>query len=106
VIRKRKLYPPLGKLEIERCGFHAFRHGNETVMVQENVPMALRQDRLGHSDARTTMMYSHVVSEDGRILVAKLGDFTCAVEICYASRERVILVPNGANSVRKRAVTS
>ncbi len=73
VIRKRKLYPLLAQSNIERCGFHAFRHGNETVMDQENVPIAVRQDRLGHSDARTTMMYSHVASEDGRQFAAKLG---------------------------------
>jgi integrase len=74
LIRKRKLYPLLDQLNIERCGFHAFRHGNETVMDQENVPMAVRQGRLGHSDPRTTMMYSHAVSEDGRRFAAKLGD--------------------------------
>ncbi len=74
VVRKRKLYPPLEKLGIPRCGFHAFRHGNETVMDQESVPMAVRQTHLGHSDARTTMLYSHVVSEDGRRFAARLGD--------------------------------
>jgi len=52
LVRKRKLYPLLVKLGIERCGFHAFRHGNETVMDGEGVPMATRQNRLGHSDAR------------------------------------------------------
>jgi len=31
-VRKRKLYPLLDKLDILQCGFHAFRHGNETVM--------------------------------------------------------------------------
>jgi len=74
VVRKRKLYPLLGKLGIERCGFHAFRHGNETVMDGEGVPMATRQNRLGHSDARTTMQYTHVVSEDGRKIAARFGD--------------------------------
>lgn len=38
-IRKRKLYPLLEKLGIERCGFHVFRHGNATVMDQEHVPI-------------------------------------------------------------------
>jgi len=71
--RNRKLYPILDKLQIPRCGFHAFRHGNETVMDQENVPMAVRQSRLGHSDMRTTMMYTHVASEDGKQFAAKLG---------------------------------
>jgi integrase len=73
VVRKRKLYPLLKSLGIERCGFHAFRHGNETVMDGENVPIATRQNRLGHSDPRTTMKYTHVVSEDGRQFAARLG---------------------------------
>ncbi|MFY9702672.1 MAG: tyrosine-type recombinase/integrase [Terriglobales bacterium] len=74
VVRKRKLYPLLEKLKIERCGFHAFRHGNETVMDQESVPMAVRQSRLGHTDARTTMLYTHIASEDGRKIAARFGE--------------------------------
>jgi len=72
-VRKRKLYPLLSSLGIERCGFHAFRHGNATVMDQEQVPMATRQNRLGQSDARTTMGYTHAISEDGRRFAARLG---------------------------------
>jgi integrase len=45
----------------------------QTAQDQENVPMAVRQSRLGHSDARTTMMYTHIVSEDGRQIAARLG---------------------------------
>ena len=79
LVRKRKLYPLLEKLGIERCGFHAFRHGNETVMDGEGVPMATRQNRLGHSDARTTMRYTHVISEDGRKIAARFGELlTCS----------------------------
>ena len=78
VVRKRKLYPLLEKLGIERCGFHAFRHGNETVMDGERVPMATRQNRLGHSDARTTMKYTHVISEDGRKIAARIGELLTA----------------------------
>jgi integrase len=72
-MRKRKFHPLLEKLGIERCGFHAFRHGNATVMDQEQVPIATRQNRLGQSDARTTMGYTHAMSEDGRIFAARLG---------------------------------
>src|SRR5262249_24497632 len=61
-VRSRKLYPLLEKLGIEKCGFHAFRHGNETVMDGENVPWATRLNRLGHSDPKVTMRYTHVVS--------------------------------------------
>jgi integrase len=87
VVRKRRLYPLLERLGIERCGFHAFRHGNETVMDQESVPMAVRQSRLGHSDARTTMLYSHVVSEDGKQFAARLGELL--------TRAETALVPAG-----------
>ncbi len=72
-VRKRKLYPLLKKLGIERCGFHAFRHGNATMMDQRHVPIATRQSRLGQSDARTTMGYTHAMSEDGRRFAAHLG---------------------------------
>jgi integrase len=77
-VRKRKLYPLLHKLGIERCGFHAFRHGNATVMDQEQVPIATRQNRLGESDARTTMGYTHAISEDGRRFAARLGELPTA----------------------------
>jgi integrase len=72
-VRKRKFHPLLQKLGIVRCGFHAFRHGNATVMDQEQVPIATRQNRLGQSDARTTMGYTHAMSEDGRVFAARLG---------------------------------
>jgi integrase len=77
-MRKRKLYPLLEKLGIERCGFHAFRHGNATVMDQEHVPIATRQNRLGQSDARTTMGYTHAISEDGRRFAARIGELLTA----------------------------
>ena len=72
-LRKRKLYPLLKRLGIKRCGFHAFRHGNATAMDQEQVPIATRQNRLGQSDPRTTMLYTHALSEDGRRFAANLG---------------------------------
>jgi integrase len=78
VLRKRKFYPLLEKLNIVRCGFHAFRHGNETVMDGENVPIATRLNRLDHSDPRTTMKYTHVVSQDGRQFSERLGTLLTA----------------------------
>jgi integrase len=68
----------LKKLKIERCGFHAFRHGNVTVMDQEHVPIATRQNRLGQSDAQTTMGYTHAISEDGRRFATRLGELLMA----------------------------
>jgi len=62
---KRKLYPLLDSLGIERGGLHAFRHTNSTLMDRLGVPLKLRQQRLGHSDPSLTLaVYTHVVSED------------------------------------------
>jgi hypothetical protein len=38
-----------------------------------NVPAAVRMDRMGHSDPRMMMNYTHVASEDGRLFAAKAG---------------------------------
>jgi len=46
LLRKRKFHPLLKRLGIARCGFHAFRHGNSTLLDQLHVPMKLRQERL------------------------------------------------------------
>jgi len=54
-VHKRKFHPLLRKLGIRQCGFHAFRHGNATLRDRLGTPMAVRQNRLGHADAQTTM---------------------------------------------------
>ena len=62
---KRKLYPLLDSLEIERGGLHAFRHTNSTLMDRLSVPLKVRQERLGHSDPSLTLgVYTHVASGD------------------------------------------
>jgi integrase len=62
---KRKLYPLLDSLGIERGGLHAFRHANSTLMDRLGVPLKVRQQRLGHSDPTLTLgVYTHVAGED------------------------------------------
>ena len=73
LVRKRKLHPLLKRLGIQQCGFHAFRHGNATLLDQIGAPMAVRQNRLGHADAQTTMDYTHAVTADERRIAAELG---------------------------------
>lgn len=63
---KRKLRPILRELDLELGGMHAFRHGNASVMDQANVPMKVRQARLGHADSEMTAHYTHVISLDDR----------------------------------------
>jgi integrase len=69
-----RLYPVLDSLGLPHCGFHAFRHGNSTVMDQQGIPLRVRQERLGHSDPRLTLnTYTHGISADHRQAAEKLG---------------------------------
>ena len=71
---KRKLQPLLERLGIRRCGLHAFRHANETLMDRLGVPLKVRQQRLGHSDPRPTLgVYTRLASEDDHGIAGQLG---------------------------------
>jgi integrase len=70
---KRKLYPLLDLLGIERGGLHAFRHTNSTLMDHLSVPLKVRQQRLGHSDPSLTLgVYTHVSSADDECCAEQL----------------------------------
>jgi integrase len=73
LVRKRKFHPLLKRLGIPQCGFHAFRHGNATLLDQIGAPMAVRLNRLGHAEAQTTMGYTHAVTADERRIADDLG---------------------------------
>jgi integrase len=73
LVRKRKFHPLLKKLGIQQCGFHAFRHGNATLLDQISAPWAVRLSRLGHTEAQTTMGYTHTVTADERRIADELG---------------------------------
>jgi integrase len=75
---KRHLKPILAKLKLTGA-MHAFRHGNATALDQLNAPMKVRQERLGHVDANTTMSYTHLVGADDRRIAAELGGFFAQV---------------------------
>ena len=75
LVVKRKFYPLIDSLGIERGGLHAFRHANITLMDRLGVPLKLRQQRVGHSEASLTLdVYTHVVSEDDVRFAERLGE--------------------------------
>lgn len=78
LLLRRKFKPMLRALEIQvpsGAGFHAFRHFSASIMDRLNVPLKLRQQRLGHSDAAMTLgVYSHVAKEDDIRIAAQLGE--------------------------------
>lgn len=69
---KRHLKPILEKLGLEGAA-HAFRHGNATLLDSLRTSLRVRHDRLGHADPKTTMLYTHAVSEDDRSTAEQLG---------------------------------
>src|ERR1044071_3799752 len=66
-------FMPAEEPGIPQCVFHDFRHGNATLLDQIGPPMAGRQDRLGHTEAQTTMGYTHAVKADERRVANELG---------------------------------
>lgn len=69
-----KLFPLLDQLGIPRKGFHAFRHGNVTIIGRMGTPIKTVQDRVGHVDVETTLRYTHALSADDRAIASKLGE--------------------------------
>jgi len=54
-----------------------------------NVPMKVRQEQLGHIESLTTMGYTHLVTEDDRLVARRLGE---------------ILMPNDARLVSQKVL--
>ena len=71
---RRYLQRLLRNLGLEEQGPHAFRHANATLLDQANVPMKVRQRRLGHADATLTVdYYTHVIDQDNRDAAEELN---------------------------------
>ena len=59
-------------------GLHAFRHGNATAQDHLGIPMRTRMERLGHVNSRTTMAYTHLLTEDARRVPEMLDEYFAA----------------------------
>lgn len=90
---QEKVHPLLRKLGIQQGGFHAFRHDNATLLDQIGAPMAVRQDRLGHAEAQTTMGYTHVVKADERRVANELGKILHVNARNEQTRQRGVVKP-------------
>jgi integrase len=92
MLRKRRFRSLLKTLNIQipkGNGFHAFRHANSTLMDRFNVPMKVRQERLGHSNPSITLgIYTHAIGEDSRAAASRLGS-------AVWDRSLEISAPNG-----------
>ena len=69
---------PVVRLLGLKGGLHAFRHGNATAQDQLGVPIKTRMERLGHVNSRTTMGYTHLLTEDARRVPEMLDEYFSA----------------------------
>jgi integrase len=73
-LREKKLRPLLRSLGIPPAGFHAFRHGVATTLIDRGASITTVGAQLRHSDPRITLgLYAHVVPQSQRDAVARLA---------------------------------
>jgi len=73
-LREKKLRPLLLSLGIPLAGFHAFRHGVATTLIDQGASITTFGAQLRHSDARITLgLYAHVVPQSQRDAVEGLA---------------------------------
>jgi integrase len=83
VVQKR-LWPILDRLNIPRCGLHAFRHFHSTMLLELGAAPQVAQAQMRHSDPRITLeVYGHIIGESQRVAVDKVA---------------AVLAPTGPNS--------
>ena len=72
---KKRLWPILDCLEIQRTGFQAFRHAHASLLLESGASPKVTQRQLRHSDARITIgMYGHLVETSHREAVERVAD--------------------------------
>jgi integrase len=73
-LREKKLRPLLSSLGIPLAGFHAFRHGVATALIDQGASITTVGAQLRHSDPRITLeLYAHVVPQSQRDAVEGLA---------------------------------
>jgi len=85
-LREKKLRPLLSSLGISLAGFHAFRHGVATTLIDRGASITTGV-QLRHSDPRITLgLYAHVVPQSQRDAVEDLASAFSSGQLLTESR--------------------
>ena len=63
------------RCEIQHVNVHALRHTFATRLVEQQVPLRIIQELLGHSSITTTMRYTHALQEEKEKAVSSMSVF-------------------------------
>lgn len=72
----RNLYGTLKQLGILKAGPHAFRHGRVSVLQASGVPGDLVKEWVGHSNLRTTSLYTHFQDDFRQRIASEVALFS------------------------------
>ena len=90
-VRRDIMHPIRERLGIPRGGFHAFRHGLGTALMQGGANPRVVQAQLGHADLRMLQRYAHVVSADQRSAVERTTEVFLRRSAANASTKPLII---------------
>jgi len=63
------------RCELQGVNVHALRHTFATRLMEQNVPIRIIQNLMGHASIVTTEKYSHVLDDEKRKAVNRMGEF-------------------------------
>lgn len=88
-LREKKLRPLLLSLGIPLAGFHAFRHGVATTLIDRGASITTVGAQLRHSDPRITLgLYAHVVPQSQREAVDGLAQLLTEPRIADSASQK------------------